>query len=59
MATKETVTPLEHRAMFSIDTEDGYIRIDQSVGNPALYTPEEARDIAEDILDAVEDAERE
>lgn len=51
------VTPLERTALFTIDTEDGYVRIEQTVGDPVLYTPQEARDIATDILAAVEDSE--
>jgi hypothetical protein len=62
MATDSTdadgnVIPLERRAFFDIDTREGYVRIDQSVGDPTLYTPEEARDIAESILDAVGETE--
>jgi len=50
------VTPLENTAFFSIETDDGYVRIEQSLGNQVLYTPEEARDIAEAILEAAEEA---
>jgi len=50
------VTPLENTAFFSIETDDGYVRIEQSLGNQVLYTPEEARDIAESILEAAEQA---
>jgi hypothetical protein len=50
------VPPLEHRAFFDIDTSDGYVRIEQSMGNQPLYTPEEARDIAEEILEAADRA---
>lgn len=53
------VPPLEHTAFFDIDTTDGYVRIEQSLGDQTLYTPDEAEDIAEAILDAVEDAKRE
>jgi len=49
------VTPLENTAYFAIEPDDGYVRIEQSVGNRALYTPAEARDIAESILEAVDD----
>lgn len=48
--------PLENTAYFAIEPDDGYVRIEQSVGNQTLYTPSEARDIAESILDAVDDA---
>lgn len=63
MATDDTgsdplsVPPLEHTAFFDIDTRDGYVRIDQSWGDQTLYTPEEARDIAESILEQVDEAE--
>ncbi|MBX0294373.1 MULTISPECIES: hypothetical protein [Haloarcula] len=49
------VPPLENTAFFSIDSDDGYVRIEQSLGNQVLYTPEEARDIAESILATVEE----
>jgi hypothetical protein len=52
------VTPIENRAFFSIEEEEGYVRIEQSVGNQALYTPEEARDVADAILGAADDAEK-
>ncbi|WP_225334474.1 hypothetical protein [Halomicrobium urmianum] len=51
------VPPLENTAYFAIETDDGYVRIEQSLGNQVLYTPEEARDIADSILEAVADAE--
>lgn len=53
------VPPLERTAFFDIDTEYGYVKIDQSVGDQKLYTPAEARDVADAILDAAEDAESE
>lgn len=53
------VTPLENTAFFSIETDDGYVRIEQHLGNQVLYTPGEARDIAESILDAVDEASTE
>ncbi|WP_372479028.1 hypothetical protein ACAH01_09660 [Halomicrobium sp. HM KBTZ05] len=53
------VTPLENTAFFSIETDDGYVRIEQSLGNQVLYTPEEARDIAESILAAADEAPEE
>ncbi|MDG5776342.1 hypothetical protein VB773_08900 [Haloarculaceae archaeon H-GB2-1] len=46
--------PLEHTAFFDIDVVEGYVRIEQSLGDQTLYTPDEAEDIAEAILDAVE-----
>lgn len=54
----ENVEPLEDRAYFSIAvTDDGYVRIEQSVGDPPFYTPTEAREIAEDLLEAAEEAD--
>ncbi|MFB6219293.1 MAG: hypothetical protein ABEH77_09015 [Halobacteriaceae archaeon] len=53
------VPPLEDTAAFSIDTTDGYVRIEQAVGNRPLYTPAEARDLAADIRTAADRAERE
>ncbi|WP_226010096.1 hypothetical protein [Halomicrobium salinisoli] len=51
------VLPLENTAYFAIETDDDYVRIEQSLGNQVLYTPEEARDIADSILEAAADAE--
>ena len=53
---EHSVTPLENTAFFAIDTDDGYVRIEQSVGNQVLYMPEEASDIASAIRDAVAEA---
>jgi len=50
------VPPLENTAFFAIDRDDGYVRIDQSLGNQVLYTPEEARDVARAILAAADEA---
>ena len=53
------IEPLENRAYFSIDvTDDGYLEIEQSVGDPPIYTPTEARELAEELLEAAEQAER-
>ena len=63
MATEQSdssglgVPPLENTAFFAIEADDEYVRIEQSLGNQVRYTPAEARDIANAILDAVEDAE--
>lgn len=51
------MTPIENRAFFSIDAEDGYVRIDQSVGDQTLYTPAQARNVAEEILAVADRAE--
>jgi len=61
MATQEQpreATTLEDRAPILVDTDEGYVRIEQMVGNHPLYTPEEARDLAADILAAAEEASR-
>ena len=50
------VEPLQDRAYFEIDIEDGYVRIEQSVGDPPLYTPDEAEELAEDLLEAAAEA---
>lgn len=55
----EDVEALEDRAYITIDvTDDGYLRIEQSIGDKPMYTPDEARDLAEDILDAADRAQR-
>jgi hypothetical protein len=51
-----SVPPLEHTAFFDIDERDGYVKIDQSWGDQTLYTPEEARDIANAIVEAADAA---
>jgi len=51
------VSPLENTAFFDIEADEDYVRIEQSLGNKVLYTPSEARDIADAILAAVDDAE--
>lgn len=57
MVSKD-VEPLEDHAYITIDvTEDGYLRIEQSVGDQPLYTPEEARELAEDIVAAADRAQ--
>lgn len=50
------VPPLENTAFFAIDRDDGYVRIEQSLGNQVLYTPEEARDLARAIESAADEA---
>jgi hypothetical protein len=52
------VEPLEDRAYITIDvTDDGYLRIEQSVGDQPMYTPGEARELAEDLVAAAARAE--
>ena len=50
------VTPLDDLAHFTIEASEGYVRIEQSHGGQVYYTPEEAREIAEDILRAADEA---
>jgi hypothetical protein len=63
MATDDTVAdpldvpPLEHTAFFDIDRREGYVKIDQSWGDRTLYTPEEARAVAESILEMADEAQ--
>ena len=63
MATEEPtssrlrVQPMENTALFDIEAETDYVRIEQLLGNQVRYTPAEARDIADAILDAAESAE--
>jgi hypothetical protein len=56
--TGTAVQPLERTAPVYVDSTDGYVDIRQPSGDPTLYTPEEARDIARDILAAAEESER-
>lgn len=56
---KPDVTPLENTAYFAIETDDGYVRVEQSVGDRTLYTPDEARDVAAAIREAADEAARE
>jgi uncharacterized membrane protein YgcG len=56
-SSEQSVTPLERTALFTIDDEEGYVRIEQSVGDHVHYTPAEARAIVRDILAAADEAE--
>lgn len=56
MADGEQPLPLEHVAPVYVDTREGYVDIEQTRGDHTLYTPEEAREIAEEILAAAERA---
>ncbi|MDS0258876.1 hypothetical protein NDI56_05660 [Haloarcula sp. S1CR25-12] len=63
MATEQSdssgipVPELENTAFFAIEADDDYVRIEQSLGNQVRYTPSEARDIADAILRAADDAQ--
>lgn len=59
MAEHHRSPPLEHVAPVYVDREEGYVNLRQGHGDHTLYTAEEARDLAEEILaaaDAAEDA---
>lgn len=51
------VTPLEHVAPVYVEESKGYVDIQQAHGDHTLYTPDEAREIAREILDAADDAD--
>lgn len=50
-------TPLEHVAPVYVDVEGAYVNVEQTHGERTLYTPEEAREIATELLDAAAEAE--
>ena len=52
-----TVQPLERTAPVYVESTGDYVDIRQPSGDPTLYTPEEAREIAQDILTAAEASE--
>ena len=52
------VQPLERTAPIYVEASNGYVDIRQPKGDPTLYTPEEARDVARDILAAADASER-
>lgn len=55
---KESVEPLEQRAYFSVTVmDDGYVKIEQDIGNPPIYTPDEVREIAEELGAAADEGE--
>lgn len=56
--TRTTVQPLERTAPVYVESREGYVDIRQPSGDPTLYTPEEAREIAHDILAAAGESER-
>jgi hypothetical protein len=54
---EDGVHPLERTAPIYVEATDGYVDIRQPKGDPTLYTPEEARDVARDILAAADATE--
>jgi hypothetical protein len=57
-ADPPAVAPLEHVAPIYVEERNGYVDVQQPSGDPTLYTPDEARDIAREILAAADAAER-
>lgn len=58
MTERHRSIPLEHVAPVYVEPEDGYVSVKQGHGDHTLYTPEEIRDLAKDLLNAAEHAER-
>jgi hypothetical protein len=54
MSKSRSVTSLEYRAPIYIDRRDGYVDIQQARGDRTKYTPEEARALAAEILEAAD-----
>jgi hypothetical protein len=54
MSKSRSVTSLEHRAPIYIDPRGGYVDIQQARGDRTKYTPEEARALATEILEAAD-----
>lgn len=54
MSKSRSVTSLEHRAPIYIDPRGGYVDIQQARGERTKYTPEEARALAAEILEAAD-----
>lgn len=57
MSKSDPVTPIEHRAAVFVEQRGGYVDIEQEFGDHTQYTPEEAREIATEILEAADRAE--
>lgn len=55
---ESTVQPLERTAPIYVERASGYVDIRQIQGDPTLYTPAEARDIAREVLAAADACER-
>lgn len=53
----QPATPLEHVAPIYVDVSGDYIDIRQAHGDYTLYTPEEARELAHELLEAADAAE--
>lgn len=56
MAQSDSPTPLEHVAPVYVDVAGAYVNVRQTHGERTLYTPEEARDLAAELLDAADEA---
>lgn len=51
------VNPLERTAPIYVEKSKGYVDIRQVQGDPTLYTPAEAREIAREVLAAADACE--
>lgn len=56
MSKSDRVEPIEHRAAIFVEEGGGYVDIQQEFGDHTKYTPDEARRIAEEILEAADTA---
>jgi hypothetical protein len=54
MSKSRRATSLEHRAPVYVDPRGGYVDIQQTHGDRTKYTPDEARAIAFEILEAAD-----
>jgi hypothetical protein len=57
MSRADEPASLENRAAIFVESEGGYVDIQQEFGNHTKYTPEEARRIAREIMAAADAAE--
>ena len=57
MAKSQRSIPLEHVAPVYVEPEDGYVNVQQGHGDHTLYTPDEIRDLAAELLEAAQVAE--
>lgn len=56
MSKADQPRSIEHRAAIFVEKSGGYVDIQQEFGDRTKYTPAEARRIAEEILDAADEA---
>jgi hypothetical protein len=53
----DEVVPLERVAPVYVEVRNGYVDVQQLQGDPTLYTPEEARELARELETAAAKAE--